>query len=70
MPLLGQVCIVGIAKNLNVPVIAEGVETESQLNLLKKLGCNIVQGFYFARALHPSDFETNILQKFLTHTQE
>ena len=62
--------IVGIAKNLNVPVIAEGVETESQLNLLKKLGCNIVQGFYFARALHPSDFETNILQKFLTHTQE
>jgi EAL domain-containing protein (putative c-di-GMP-specific phosphodiesterase class I) len=53
--------ILGIAKNLGIPVIAEGVETEGQLLLLKRLGCTLVQGYYFSRPLHPSDFETVIL---------
>ena len=53
--------IIGTAKSLNIPVIAEGVETESQLRLLKELGCEMVQGFYFSRPLHPSDFEKTIL---------
>ncbi len=51
-----------IAKSMNVPVVAEGVETESQLQLLKRLGCALVQGFYFSRPLHPSDFEAKYLQ--------
>ena len=54
--------ILGIAKSLEVPVIAEGVETESELNLLKELGCNVVQGYYFSRPLHPSDFEAAYLE--------
>ena len=54
--------ILGIAANLKVPVIAEGVETESQLRLLKSLGCTLVQGYYFSRPLHPSDFEAELLQ--------
>ena len=54
--------ILGIAKNMNIPVVAEGVETESQLRLLKKLGCALVQGYYFSRPLHPSEFEARILQ--------
>ena len=49
--------ILGIARSLGVPVIAEGVETEAQLQVLKKLDCAVVQGFYFSRPLHPSDFE-------------
>ena len=49
--------ILGIADNLKIPVIAEGVETEGQLQLLKDLGCALVQGYYFSRPLHPSDFE-------------
>ena len=49
--------ILGIAKNLKVPVVAEGVETEEQLKLLKDLGCEIVQGYYFSRPLHATDFE-------------
>ena len=53
--------ILGIAANLKVPVIAEGVETESQLRLLKSLGCTLVQGYYFSRPLHPSDFEDELL---------
>ena len=55
--------IIGIAKNLKVPVIAEGVETKTQLQLLKKLGCEMVQGFYFSRPLPAAEFEKNILNK-------
>ncbi len=54
--------ILGIAKSLDVPVVAEGVETESQLKLLKQLGCTLVQGYYFARPLHPADFEAEYLR--------
>ena len=49
--------ILDIARNLKIPVVAEGVETEEQLRLLKDLGCSLVQGYYFSRPLHPSDFE-------------
>ena len=54
--------ILGIAKNLRIPVVAEGVETESQLKLLRQLGCSVVQGYYFSRPLHPADFEAAIIQ--------
>lgn len=54
--------IFGIAENLNIPVIAEGVETEAQLRLLKQMGCTLVQGYYFSRPLHPSDFEAELLK--------
>ena len=54
--------ILGIAKNLGIPVIAEGVETEEQIHLLKKLGCAYVQGYYFSRPLHPADFEAEYLK--------
>ena len=53
--------ILGIAKNLKIPVIAEGVETETQLQMLKNLGCTLVQGYYFSRPLHPAEFETTLL---------
>ena len=49
--------ILDIARNLNVPVVAEGVETKEQLAVLRELGCSYVQGYYFARALQPEDFE-------------
>jgi EAL domain-containing protein (putative c-di-GMP-specific phosphodiesterase class I) len=49
--------VLDIAKNLNVPVVAEGVETKEQLALLKNAGCPLVQGFYFSRPLPPDEFE-------------
>ena len=55
--------ILGIAKNLRIPVIAEGVETEEQMKLLKGLGCELVQGYYFSRPLHAQDFEKTFVQK-------
>ena len=62
--------IIGIAKSLKVPVVAEGVETEGQLNLLKDLGCAVVQGFYFSHPLHASDFETMYVQGERVEQQE
>jgi EAL domain-containing protein (putative c-di-GMP-specific phosphodiesterase class I) len=54
--------IIGIANNLKIPVIAEGVETETQMMLLKKLGCALVQGYYFSRPLHAADFEAAFIR--------
>ncbi|MBR0410755.1 MAG: EAL domain-containing protein [Eubacterium sp.] len=54
--------IIDIAKNLKIPVVAEGVETEEQMRRLKALGCSLVQGYYFSRPLHASDFGSNIIQ--------
>ena len=54
--------ILGIAKSLSVPVVAEGVETKEQIDVLKGLGCTLVQGYYFSKPLHPSEFEAKILQ--------
>ena len=55
--------ILGTADNLGIPVIAEGVETEAQYLMLKKMGCSYVQGYYFSRPLHPSEFEADYLNK-------
>ena len=52
--------IIDIAKFLNVPSVAEGVETESQLEILKKMGCEIIQGFYFSKPVPPKDFASFI----------
>ena len=49
--------ILDIAANLKIPVVAEGVETREQLELLKELGCELVQGYYFSRPLQAVDFE-------------
>ena len=48
--------VVRVGQSLQLTVIAEGVETEGQRNLLSKLGCDVVQGFLYAPALSPSAF--------------
>ena len=49
--------ILDIASYLNVPTIAEGVETEEQVKALKQMGCDIVQGYYFSKPVPPAEFE-------------
>ena len=48
--------MIQIARLLEVPVIAEGVETKEQMELLKSIGCNIIQGYYFSKPLPPEEF--------------
>lgn len=58
--------ILDIAKYLNVVVVAEGVETQGQLELMRKEGCNLVQGFLFSRPLPPEEFERLIMKEIET----
>lgn len=48
--------IISLAKTLNMKVLAEGVETEEELNCLKSLGCYDFQGFYFSKPMPFEDF--------------
>jgi diguanylate cyclase (GGDEF)-like protein len=49
--------IISLARALGLPVIAEGVETDEQRELLAHLGCSCFQGFLFSKAVPPADFE-------------
>ncbi len=40
--------IVGLAKTVGLTVVAEGIETRAQLDMLREIGCDLGQGFYFA----------------------
>ncbi len=55
--------VIDIADYLGVPVIAEGVETEEQYLALKKLGCAIIQGYYFSKPVPAAEFEKFLLDK-------
>ena len=46
--------VIDMARALGMQVIAEGVETEAQLAILRRLGCHLAQGYYFARPLPPA----------------
>jgi diguanylate cyclase (GGDEF)-like protein len=49
--------IIAMAHNLNLEVVAEGVELESHIRLLRKMKCDILQGYHIARPMPASDFE-------------
>jgi len=48
--------VVALAQSLDLTVIAEGVETAEQLEIVKALGCHHAQGFYFSRPVAPDEF--------------
>ncbi|EGT3889295.1 EAL domain-containing protein, partial [Clostridioides difficile] len=49
--------IVSLIKQLGIRVVAEGIETRSQIEMLKKANCDIVQGYYFSKPLPIKEFE-------------
>ncbi len=49
--------IIGMAHNLRMSLVAEGVETAEQALLLKEEGCEVAQGYYFSRPLRRDAFE-------------
>ena len=48
--------VIDIGKFLNVPIVAEGVETQEQCKLLKDAGCTIVQGYLYSKPLPEAQF--------------
>ncbi|MDY7578681.1 EAL domain-containing protein [Herbaspirillum sp. RTI4] len=52
--------IITMAKNLNLEVIAEGVETEDQKNLLQGKGCNLFQGYLFGKPVAIDEFHASL----------
>lgn len=54
--------IIAMARNLNVEVIAEGVETESQKQFLIERGCSRFQGYLFGKPVPIDQFETSLLK--------
>lgn len=54
--------ILAMASKLNIHVVAEGVETQAQLDYLRQLECDYVQGYFFAKPM-PVDEFTALLQR-------
>ncbi|PHM05815.1 EAL domain-containing response regulator [Nostoc sp. 'Peltigera malacea cyanobiont' DB3992] len=53
--------LIQMAHNLNLDVVAEGVETEAELAFLRQYNCNYMQGFLFSRPLAVAEFENFLL---------
>ena len=46
-----------LAQKLGMKTVAEGIETQDQLEFLKKIRCDLIQGYIFSRPLSVPDFE-------------
>lgn len=55
--------IIKMAKDLQMDVVAEGVESKETVNLLKAFDCDQIQGFYFDKPLSTNDFENRLKAK-------
>src|SRR6202171_4593456 len=59
--------IINLAHNLKLKVVAEGVETEAQMNFLRSHGCDEMQGYYFARPMSVEDCTRTLIQERRMH---
>jgi EAL domain-containing protein (putative c-di-GMP-specific phosphodiesterase class I) len=59
--------IIAMAQSLKLAVVAEGVETQAQIDLLLSLGCTMVQGFLLGRPL-PAAATAKLLRESATNT--
>lgn len=57
---------IGLANELGLQVVVEGVETEEQLKMIRSWGAQIVQGFYFSKPLSPADVPALLRQGKMT----
>ncbi|MCR5144330.1 MAG: EAL domain-containing protein [Lachnospiraceae bacterium] len=53
--------IISMAKNLGMQVISEGVETKDQFEMMRNLGCDLYQGYYFSKPIPVEEFEEKYL---------
>ena len=54
--------IMDIAKYLKMEVVAEGVEDKDQVDFLRSVGCDVIQGYYFSKPLAEKEFVDHVLQ--------
>jgi EAL domain-containing protein (putative c-di-GMP-specific phosphodiesterase class I) len=52
---------INLAHELGLEVVAEGIEDEASLNVLRKLGCDYAQGYFISRPLEPANFMAKVL---------
>jgi len=55
--------IIKLAHKMGLKTVAEGAEMEKQVNVLRYLGCDYIQGYYFSRPLQSAEYEEYISQK-------
>jgi EAL domain-containing protein (putative c-di-GMP-specific phosphodiesterase class I) len=56
--------VISLGRSLNLNVIAKGVETENQLNLLRDNACHEIQGYHYSKPVSPSELEQVIREPF------
>ena len=61
--------IVALAQTLNLRVVAEGIETETQLAYLASKSCDLLQGFYFSHPIYPEDVPALLKENFSEQIQ-
>ena len=54
--------IISLAKWMDYAVVAEGIETEEQIQMLRNMDCNFVQGYYYAKPMPPEEFERHLVE--------
>ena len=52
--------VIRMAKWLGIPAVAEGVETREQIDFLRTLGCDMIQGYYYSRPIPREEFEAKL----------
>ena len=62
--------IMGLARWMDLSVVAEGVETREQLERLREIGCDYVQGYYFSKPVPCAEFERLIRQQHVGVEQD
>ena len=55
--------MIALAKKLTIPIITEGVETSEQVRYLTEMGCDMFQGFFFAKAVPVEEFEDRYIRQ-------
>ncbi|GEL77993.1 sensor domain-containing phosphodiesterase [Tenuibacillus multivorans] len=62
-PVDQRICktIIQLGLDLNLDVVAEGIETEQHLSIIKDFGCEIYQGYYFSKPLTLEDWKTYLM---------
>lgn len=62
--------VVRMAKWLDMPVVAEGVERREQVDFLRSIGCEYVQGYYFAKPMPVEEYENMVFSKRVSREEQ